>query len=440
MQNKVARVLGKGAREIGLSKMRASTAGFFFTLSMLFSATFSQLEAAPVPCMQSALTFENAVSLSFSRSPQLRISGSEIQEKYGQRIQAGLFPNPIFAYSLDGLGGNTAFQNNEGMESSYTLSQLIELGGKRCLRSDVAKYEYFAAIAGYEITCVQLLNQLLKAFVEVAAAQELLRIAEEQKQISLQVLNAVAAKVEAGKASLIDQNKSKIAFAHSEITLTRARADLKNAKQNLSILWGCSCPNFDFVEYPFFEVQGPASFEGCCAKLKNNPELIQTQYIYLASRHNLNLEKSIRIPDVTVTVGYESEQCIRNGGLIVGVSLPLPVFDQNQGNIHTARSQITKVCDVYAQLQLLLQNRLAYAHRELFSAFQEVERFKSTVLKAAVESFEFAREGYQEGKFDYLDMLDSQRTLFEVQVSYIDALLNYHQKHADIEYLSTQVD
>ena len=86
---------------------------------------------------------------------------------------------------------------------------------------------------------------------------------------------------------------------------------------------------------------------------------------------------------------------------------------------------------------MALENKLAISHKELVRSYNEAEKIRSTVLKSAVQSFELAKEGYKEGKFEYLDMLDSQKTLFEVRERYIQALLNYHQSRADIEYLNT---
>ena len=105
-----------------------------------------------------------------------------------------------------------------------------------------------------------------------------------------------------------------------------------------------------------------------------------------------------------------------------------------------ARAEIQQTRDQYLELELALENKLSIAHRELIRAYKEAEKIRSTVLKAATQSFELAKEGYNEGKFEYLDMLDSQKTLFEVRERYIQALLNYHQSIADIEYLNTQED
>lgn len=387
---------------------------------------------------ETTLSFDEAVSRTLALSPKLRIAASEIQEKAGAKTQSALFPNPVAGYSVENVFGNKDWQGWESAESRYEIAQLVELGGKRGFRYQTAKFQYYAAQAGFEVKQLSLLNRLLKLFTAVVAAQENLRLAVSQTKIAEEVYSTVAAKVEAGKVSLIQQNKAEIALSTAKINLRRASVDFAKSKERLSILWGNSCPDFDHVVFPFYEVNSPIPFEECLADLRGNPELLRSQMEHLAAHQNLNLEKSLSIPDVTVTVGYKTLQDTGNRGLIFGASIPLPLFNQNQGNVQRAQAQTIKTQEQYVELELALENKLSIAHKELVRAYQEAEEIRSAMLKTAVQSFQLAKEGYQEGKFEYLDMLDSQKTLFEVRERYIQALLNYHQSMADIEYLNTQ--
>jgi cobalt-zinc-cadmium efflux system outer membrane protein len=387
---------------------------------------------------ETILYFDEAVSKTLSLSPKLRIADSEVDEKAGLQVQSSLYPNPIVGYSVENVFGNKNWQGWEAAESRYEIAQLIELGGKRGFRQQTAKFQYYAAQAGFQAKKLSLLNRLLKLFTLVVAAQENLELALSQTKIAEEVYKTVTAKVEAGKVSLIQQNKAEIALSTAQINLQKANADFLKSKERLSILWGNSCPDFDKVCFSFYEINLPIPFEECLSDLRGNPELLRYQMENLAAHQNLNLEKSIAIPDVTVTLGYKTLQDTRNKGLILGASIPIPIFNQNQGNVQRARAQTIKTQDQYIELELALENKLSIAHKDLVRAYQEAEKIRSTVLKAALQSFELAKEGYQEGKFEYLDMLDSQKTLFEVRERYIQALLNYHQSMADIEYLNTQ--
>lgn len=407
---------------------------------LLISSIFATLSANEASSVSAPLTFDEAAFRAFSRSPSLKISSANICSTEGDRIQSRLLPNPEFSYSAENILGNKNWRGWKSADEYYELSQLIELGGKREIRSSAANYQYYAAQAGYESSWIRLLNNLMKSFVAVIAAQEQLKLAHEQKTIEEEVLSAVTAKVETGKVSLIQQNKAEISASKAAIFLQQAESDLTTAKQELSLLWGSSCPDFDDVEYSFYQIESPKPLESYLTDLRNNPELQRSQFEYLASHQNLKLEKARRIPDLVVSVGCKTERESRKTGALLGVSLPIPIFDQNQGNIQRARSESTRAFDQKNEIQLFLESKLIIAYNQLLGAYQASERLKSTILKTAMQSFEFASEGYKEGKFEYLDMLDSQRTLFEVRMSYIESLLNYHQRRADIEYLNIETN
>lgn len=386
------------------------------------------------------LSLDLAIKKALLSSPTLRVSQSAVGEKEGDRIQAGAFPNPVAGWSVENVYGNKDWNSWDSAENRYELAQLIELGGKRGFRMWNAEYELYAAKEGFEVTRVDLFNRLYKLFVAVAAAQELLIVSTEQQKIDKEALDSVSAKYESGKISLIQKNKAEIALANAEVRLIKAQVDFDSAKERLSLLWGNSCADFDSVDYQFYKIIAPRELGLCVRDLKNNPELIQLQFLHYAAHQNWNLENSRAIPDVAVTVGYKTLQDTGNKGMILGASVPLPVYHQNQGNIHKARATVEKSQDQLVEMQVLLENKLSIAHRELSRAYQEARRIQDGILISANQAFDLAKTGYVEGKFEYLEMLDAQRTLFEVKERYIQSLLNYHQRQVDIEFLTSRIE
>lgn len=408
--------------------------------NFLFLIALSYLFSACLIANEQTLSFDEAVRRTLCLSPKLRIADSEINEMIGETIQSSVYPNPIASYSVENVFGNKHWKGWESADSRYEIAQLIELGGKRGYRQQTAKLQYYASQANYEAVKLALLNRLLKLFTTVVAAQESLQIAFEQTKIAEEVYKTVSTKVDAGKVSLIQQNKADIALASAQISLENAKTDFANSKQSLSILWGCPCPDFDQVCFPFYELEMPLPLEHCISDLRENPELMRSQMEYLAAHQIVHYAKSEAIPDVTVVLGYKTLQDTHNRGFILGASIPIPIFDRNQGNIERARSAANKSYEEYLDLELALENKLSVSYKDLLRAYQEAELIRTTVLKKATQSFELAKEGFREGKFEYLDMLDSQRTLFDIMEQYIQALLDYHHSKADIEYLNTQED
>lgn len=402
----------------------------FLTLSFLFSF--------PIFSDEKILTFQDVVQRVLCESPELNIAEDEVGEQEGLKRQVKLWPNPILSYSVENILGNKDWKGWESAESRFEVGQFFELGGKRKYRANLVNFQLCAAQADYQAHRIAVLNKLYKAFMEVAGQQEMLVLVQEQAEMAEKVHNTVCDKVEAGKVSLIQQNKAEVAWSVAKIALERAKVDFEKSKERLSLLWGISCPDFDKVEGDFYELEEPRPLEQCISMCLDHPELMKSHFEYLRARQNLKLEKAGAIPDLTVVVGYKTLHRENLGGMIIGAAIPIPVFNHNQGNIQTARFESQRYQELHREVQLVLENRLSAAHRDLMRAYNEVDQISSTILKTATQSFKFAEEGYREGKFEYLDMLDSQRTLFEVKEQYIDALINYHRSKADIEYLNSQ--
>ncbi|MGK5595330.1 MAG: TolC family protein [Parachlamydiaceae bacterium] len=386
------------------------------------------------------LLFDEAIERALNLSPTLQIASSEAYSTKGQKEQAGLYPNPQVSYEIESFAGNKDWRGWGHREERYFYTQMFETANKRQLRYQTFSYQYYASLVGYEAAKLILLNRLSRAFSAVSAAQELVVVAQEQEAIAQEMYTVAKKKVDYGKDTLIQQKKAEVAYFEAVQDHQNAITFLSIAKRKLALMWGSTNPDFAEVFFPFYELQTPAVFEECLLHLCNQPEIIQNAYQHLSAQENWRFEKANRIPNVTLQAGYKADYGSRDQGLLAGISIPIPLFDQNQGNIKRAYFDMLKTGHQGQQLWLLLENKLAVAYEELQRAYGEAKRIKEQTLRSAISAFELAEKGYNEGKFEYLDVLDAQRTLFDVKKKYIEALNLYHSKRADIDYLNSQTD
>ncbi|MBS4164400.1 Uncharacterized protein PRO82_001728 [Candidatus Protochlamydia amoebophila] len=415
----------------------------FFVLKIFGFPTLSFLHAEVDENRESnflILDLNQAVYRVLTASPSLQIAKKESSAKYFSVKQAQLAPSPILSYEIENFSGRRTWKGWNHREESYIWSQLFETGDKRQIRTQAASYRYYAAMVGYDISKLILLNRLHRAFIQVAANQEFLKNAIQQSQIAKEMLDIATKKVEAGKVSLIQQNKAQVAYSVTLINSEKAQINLKNAKRRLSLLWAETCPDFKTVLFPFFDLEMPKELQTYIEDLCNQPEITQLLYQFQNAKHHWRLEKANRLPDVTMQVGYKINYEEKNQGLIAGVSIPIPIFNQNQGNISEAYFEMLKVDDQKRWLALTLQSKLSIIHEEFNRSYLEAQEIQSKTLPLAKQAFELAYKGYLEGKFEYLEVLDAQRTLFEITENYIQTLINYHTKRADMDYLNSQLD
>ena len=276
------------------------------------------------------LRFEEALQRTLDCAPELQITAAEAQERRGDWRQSKLYPNPEFGLNVNDVADDRvlAFGN-----TTYEITQTFEWIGKRSAKQKAARYDYYAACLWCERERISVLNRLIRAFVTAMAAQEELALAKNRKEIAESVLKAVKDVSEAGKGSGIQYNKAEVELALADVDLQKALLDYFIAKEALVLSWGASCPDFDDLAYPFYDVQIPKALDACAADLCGHPEYKALYCRYQAARKHVCYEQASRIPDVSLTLGYERTRDPDDSNVTVGLTVPIPVWDRNQGNI-----------------------------------------------------------------------------------------------------------
>jgi cobalt-zinc-cadmium efflux system outer membrane protein len=383
-----------------------------------------------------------------------------VRAREAKTLQASLLPNPEFEAELGEFGGSGDRSGFDGAEATIQLSQLIELGGKRAKRVRLAAIETDLAGWDYEATRLDVLADVSKTFVEVLAAQERLALTEELALLSEQTLETVSERVKAGKVSPLEATKAEVALSVSRIQWERAKLRLAAARKRLVATWGSTRPTFENVIGEFGAIKPIPSAEQLGDLAPQNPDIVRWVAEMDRRRTALDLEKAKRIPDLTVSAGVQlfeettdsavapaagtapqTGQGVQrsrkrtDNAFVLGVSIPIPIFDRNQGRILEARYRLNQVEQERKAAKVRLLTELADTYQALSAAFAEATALKREVLPGAERAFEAAGEGYRQGKFGYLDVLDSQRTLFEARGGYIEALASYHKAVVDVERL-----
>jgi cobalt-zinc-cadmium efflux system outer membrane protein len=274
-----------------------------------------------------------------------------------------------------------------------------------------------------------------QAFVEVLSAQERLALNAELVRLAEQVFSTVAERVKAGKVSPVEETKASVELSTSRMALVRAQRDLEAARKRLVAAWGGSTPAFASAQGTLDAIAAIPPAEQLTERLMQNPEVARWAIEMAQRRAAVELAKARRIPDPTVGGGFRHAQETGDNALVMSVSMPLPVFDHNQGGFLEARYQLAKAEEERRAAEIQGRASLAEAYAALSSAFGEATTLKNEVLPGAQRAFDAASEGYWQGKFGFLDVLDAQRTLFEARGRYLEALVAYHQAVAEVERL-----
>lgn len=382
------------------------------------------------------LTLKHAQALALLRNPGLKAFSLAVRAKDARALQAGLFPNPEIGIEVENFGGDSTFQDFDSSETTVQLSQLIELAGKRPKRKRVASLERDLAGWDYKTKRADVLSDTTRAFVDVLAAQEGFSLMGEFVSLSEEVLNTISERVKAGKVSPLEKTRAGVTYSISLIDLERARRGLDASRKKLAALWGSGTPLFKRVDGELERVvpiPSAAQLEGLISR---NPEIARWTVEMEQREAAVKLEQAVRIPDLTLSGGIRRFKETDNNAFVMGLSIPLPLFDRNQGGVREALYRRTQAAEEQQAAKLTVRNALAEAYQELSTAYAEAKALQQDVLPGAQTAFDAASEGYRQGKFGYLEVLDAQRTFFEARRQYIDALASFHKSAATVKRLT----
>ncbi len=381
------------------------------------------------------LTLEQAIAAALENSPMLAASSERAFASEASYSQARALPNPELSIEADNIYGdnNDDFEN---AELTYGISQLVELPTKRDNRIKIAEAEKFKARLSYDVKKLDLIQQVTIAYVDLVAVLQEINILEEEYHLASEVLESVSAKVEAGKEPLIQKNKAEIERTNGNIALERARRNLNAKKQALSALIGAGVTDFTVtIDNPPIHTE-PEPLENYTSRLLQTPDIKSLDTDVLKAQSGLSFEKSAALPDPTFNLGVRQFRADDSQAFVVGVSLPIPVFNINRAGVERATHDLSAAQSDHRSSQIALETALVEIYGNFSSAYNETTALENTVLPGAEEAFHFAREGYKAGKFGYLDVLDAQRTLFATRKQLNQSVLDYRRQRAALERIT----
>jgi cobalt-zinc-cadmium efflux system outer membrane protein len=415
-------------------------AGMYIYLLIVVSLFVCQVQAqdAALPTdgePNGIVSLGDVFALTLMRNPTLSAFSYEIRAQEAFALQSSLLPNPELGVATENFGGTGATKGFDSAETTIEVSQLIELAGKRAKRTQVAKFDTELAEWDYKAKRLDLFSEAAKAFADVLAAQERIALAKELNKLAEEVKYAVSQRVAAGKEPPLEEAKADVSLAASQIALENSHRSLDIARTKLASFWGSFNPQFAGLKGDIYDVRPHGTLEEFAAKITGNPDVARWTAEMNQRRASVALEKAKAVPDITVSAGPKYLAEPRDTAFVAGVSIPLPIFDRNQGNISAARARLNKTRELARQADVAAKTDLVNAYKSMLSAYEQTVNLKKKIIPASQQAFDAASEGYRQGKFGYLDLLDAQRTLFQARQQYLDMLVLYHQTHADVERL-----
>lgn len=384
---------------------------------------------------QGSLSLTEALSLALLHSPILQEFAWEIRISDVKTLRAGLLPNPELGIEAENFLGSGQQRDFDQTETTVSISQLFELGGKRAKREALAGSERDLALWDYETRRLDIIYQVASRYMEVLANQARFKLAVESTTIAEEIHHTVVARVEAGKVSPLEQSKSRVELAKARLNEARVVGELVSNKQNLATVWGSITPLFKEVSGDLYAVQAVPEFSILTSRLNNNPDLARWSAEIERYRKAIELAKAQKIPNITFMAGARHFAENDDFATVAGISAPLFIFDNKQTGVDEAQIILTQAMQKRQSAKVAVQSSLIDSYQQLQMSLIETTAFREEVLPSAKEAFRAAKLAYRLGEIGSLDLLDAQRTLFQNSREQLEALATFQQNVAKIERL-----
>jgi outer membrane protein, heavy metal efflux system len=385
------------------------------------------------------LTIKEAAAKAILQNPTLSAFSLDKRVKEAQTLQTSLRPNPNLEIEVNDAAGSGELSGFDRSEITVQLGQLIELGGKRTARVNASQISEKLADWDYSAKRLDVLTEVNKAFIEVMKAQHKVSLSKDLIKLGNQFYNAVSERVRTGKVAQIKKVKASVVLSTFKLKAKKAKMLLEQSRRKLSSTWGSTEPDFLSVVGDLFNIFPVPPLDTINQKINETPYLKRWKTLEDKRQAILELEQSKRTPDITLKGGYRRLEQTNDNAITFGVSVPLKIFDSNQGAISEAQNNLAKVKEERRAAIIILKKNFLEAYESLVFAHSQASILHSETIPAAQKSFDGINEGYRFGKFSFLDVLDSQKILFQTKEQYLDALSDYHIALAEVNRMTNKL-
>ena len=382
-----------------------------------------------------SISLPQALQRALAANPRLTAAERDIGIATGLKVQAGTLPNPELSFELDNALGSGPYKGLRSAETNLQLSQLVELGGKREARLAAGEAGIGTAVWQRRATQLEVLSETAIAFITVVSAQRRIEIFDEQISSLDQLIPLLQKRVQEGASSPAETLRAQVAADLFRVDRERAKTQLATARRDLSILMGDSSPRFGEAVGRLATIGQPPTFQSVMHAIEANPQLIRWTAVTAQRNADLILARLKPIPDVRLSAGWRHFQDTNDNAVRLGVSIPLPVFDQNTGNIIAAQETLAKTDAERAINKLVLISIAGRAYDALNGALAELKLLRTSIIPNARSASETIQSGHLQGRFTLLELLDVRGSVLQALLREQEALQNFHIAIATIEGL-----
>jgi cobalt-zinc-cadmium efflux system outer membrane protein len=396
-------------------------------------------------CLLSAqeTSFEDLARLTIANNKDLQASRETVRQAEARFTQARLRPNPSLAAST----ATDAFFENDGDSTfSVGVTQPFELGGKRPKRMRVAETEINVRKAEEADAERQLLGRLRSLIADATGAAARLDLLQRVDQLNQQTVNVMTVRLRSGDASELDSRLLQAQMNQIRSQRLVAENQLDGILIQIRSIAGLPADAPLVLKRSGVPIQAVTEAAFIEKALESRPDLRAARLREQLAEDGIVLAKSQLKPNIDTTIRYGQESVIsrlaapgvsrafeRESFIEFGVSIPLPIFNREQGNIAEAVSHRGQARAEREALEQQIRREVQLAYRRYATARRSMEILQSGVVEENRASLRIVQLAYNLGELRFLDIVNQQRVVVDAETSYVTAETDLQSALADLE-------
>ncbi len=377
---------------------------------------------------QKTITLEQLQQMALQNNPTFAQSDANIKSAEGRKKQSGLYPNPTVGYQGEQIRGGSF----HGGEQGFFVQQDIVLGGKLGLNRQIFHQELKQAETEADEQKLRVVTNVRMSYIQALSAQQTLELRNNLSKLADDAVETSHQLANVGQADAPD-------VLESEVEAQQAQLAVIMAEQNQQRVWTALATVVGNPRLPLMRLEGKledmpsVNPEELVEKIVNDSPAVKIAELGVKrAEASLVREKREPIPDLQLRGGMQQngELLSAPNGRAVGlqgfadVGVRIPIFDRNQGNIATAKADAERARREVDRVKLVLRERAASVVQSYTFSQTAVDRYKNQMVPRAQKAYEMYTKKYKAMAAAYPQVLIAQRTLMQLEVSYVTALEN----------------
>ncbi|MBU0500990.1 MAG: TolC family protein [Gammaproteobacteria bacterium] len=384
---------------------------------------------------QASLTLGQAVALVLENNPQLQAADFDARAA-AERIRQQSQGTPWkLGLDLDRFAGSGEADGTRNLETTLSLSRVMELGNQAELRGKVARHSVGLLRHEQDAQRLDLLAEAAKRFIAVARIQEERKLARQQLVVMQKTLKDVERRSEAGNAKPGELSRSRIGLARAELALEGTEHRLANAIRQLAVMWGEFQPGFQSVSANLWRLQAVPSYESLERALSRNPALAGLATAERLAEARLRLARASRRPDIDISAGLHHYNETDDVGLMLSLKVPLGADKRNRPYEAEVLALAEREPLLAKDKRLALRATLFGLHQELMHERHRHKTLMGRIIPAAEQALADYTRGYSAGRYSLLELTQAQEILLQARMEALDAAVAHHENHIQLDRL-----